>query len=246
MFVSVFLITLFTPLNVFAVQNDDGIKVIARIEAPAESGNVVSVSYTPSAYRYNAYSFKVKGRAVKIRLIEVNNTTSTITIPRTAANASIVSYDADGNEVSNLSRNCAYEIWTVNMSVNPGDYYAVSRDNVSWESLEAAKEFSVTLSTDRKDVKSLTPASETAAVGEKVNVAVVTGVDVLKVQILVDNQTVGEKTFNVQSYGTLGDDSCTFNVYAAIRSAGTHTLKVRIRTADGWETVDTVTATVTA
>ena len=38
MFVSVCLLTLFAPLNVFALQNDDSMKVIAHIEAPAESG----------------------------------------------------------------------------------------------------------------------------------------------------------------------------------------------------------------
>lgn len=219
---------------------------IAALEKAPVKGRVLEATYTPSAYRFNSYTFKVEGRAVKIRLVEVNNTAATITIPRNATNVTIVSYDADGNVVSSLSRDLAYEVWTVDMSINPGDYYITARDNTSWEELEVAKLFKVALSTDRKDVKSITPASETVTAGEKFNVTVVTGVDVLKVQILVDDQTAGVQTFNVQDYGTLGDDSCTFNVTAWVAGEGTHTLKVRVRTADGWEVVDTVTATVTA
>ena len=219
---------------------------IAALEKAPVKGRVLEATYTPSAYRFNSYTFKVEGRAVKIRLVEVNNTAATLTIPRNAANVTIVSYDANGNVVSSLSRDLAYEVWTVDMSINPGDYYITARDNTSWEELDVAKLFKVTLSTDRKDVKSIVPASETVTSGEKFNVTVVTGVDVLKVQILVDDQTAGIQTFNVQDYGTLGDDSCTYNVTARVVGEGTHTLKVRVRTADGWEVVDTVTATVTA
>lgn len=35
-FISVFLIALFTPVNAFASQTDDSMEVIARIEAPTE------------------------------------------------------------------------------------------------------------------------------------------------------------------------------------------------------------------
>ena len=219
---------------------------IAALEKAPVKGRVLEATYTPSAYRYNTYTFKVEGRAVKIRLVEANNTASTITIPRNAENVTIVSYDANGNVVSSLSRNLAYEVWTVNMSINPGDYYLVARDNTTWEDLDVAKSFKVALSTENKDVKSIAPASETVTAGEKFNVTVVTGVDVLKVQILVDDQIVGDKTFDIQTYGTMSGDSCTFNAFAKVSSAGTHTLKVRVRTADGWEVVENVTATVNA
>ena len=51
-------------------------------------------------------------------------------------------------------------------------------------------------------------------------------------------------TFDVFSYGTIGEGSNTFNIFAKVYSKGEHTIAVDVKTANGWETVDTISATV--
>ena len=210
---------------------------------PASTGKVVSVEYTPSAFTLNTYNFKVTGRAIAIRLLVASDTTSTITLYRNNPAITVTSYNSNGEQVSDLAKDIAYEVWSINKSFVPNDYYVIARDNTGWEVVtDSTQLFRVVLKADDKDVKSITPAASTVKVGEKFDVTVVTGADVIKVRTRVDGVVMC--TFDVFSYGTIGEGSNTFNIFAKVYSKGEHTIAVDVKTANGWETVDTISATV--
>ena len=210
---------------------------------PASTGKVVSVEYTPSAFTLNTYNFKVTGRAIAIRLLVASDTTSTITLYRNNPVITVTSYNSNGEVVSDLAKDIAYEVWSINKSFVPNSYYVIARDNTGWEVVtDSTQLFRVVLKADDKDVKSITPAASTVKVGEKFDVTVVTGADVVKVRTRVDGVVMC--TFDVFSYGTIGKDSNTFNIFAKVYSKGEHTIAVDVKTANGWETVDTISATV--
>ena len=210
---------------------------------PASTGKVVSVEYTPSAFTLNTYNFKVTGRAIAIRLLVASDTTSTITLYRNNPAITVTSYNSNGEVVSDLAKDIAYEVWSINKSFVPNSYYVIARDNTGWEAVtESTQLFRVVLKADDKDVKSITPAASTVKAGEKFDVTVVTGADVIKVRTRVDGVVMC--TFDVFSYGTIGENSNTFNIFAKVYSKGEHTITVDVKTANGWETVDTISATV--
>ena len=210
---------------------------------PASTGRVVSVEYTPSAFTLNTYNFKVTGRAIAIRLLVASDTTSTITLYRNNPAITVTSYNSNGEVVSDLAKDIAYEVWSINKSFVPNDYYVIARDNTGWEMVtDSTQLFRVVLKADDKDVKSITPAASTVKAGEKFDVTVVTGADVIKVRTRVDGVVMC--TFDVFSYGTIGENSNTFNIFAKVYSKGEHTITVDVKTANGWETVDTISATV--
>ena len=210
---------------------------------PASTGRVVNVEYTPSAFTLNTYNFKVTGRAIAIRLLVASDTSSTITLYRNNPAITVTSYNSNGEQVSDLAKDIAYEVWSINKSFVPNDYYVIARDNSGWEMVtDSTQLFRVVLKADDKDVKSITPAASTVKAGEKFDVTVVTGADVVKVRTRVDGVVMC--TFDVFSYGTIGEGSNTFNIFAKVYSKGEHTITVDVKTANGWETVDTISATV--
>ena len=210
---------------------------------PASTGRVVNVEYTPSAFTLNTYNFKVTGRAIAIRLLVASDTSSTITLYRNNPAITVTSYNSNGEQVSDLAKDIAYEVWSINKSFVPNDYYVIARDNTGWEVVtDSTQLFRVVLKADDKDVKSITPAASTVKAGEKFDVTVVTGADVIKVRTRVDGVVMC--TFDVFSYGTIGEGSNTFNIFAKVYSKGEHTITVDVKTANGWETVDTISATV--
>ena len=210
---------------------------------PASTGRVVSVEYTPSAFTLNTYNFKVTGRAIAIRLLVASDTTSTITLYRNNPAITVTSYNSNGEVVSDLAKDIAYEVWSINKSFVPNDYYVIARDNTGWEAVtDSTQLFRVVLKADDKDVKSITPAASTVKAGEKFDLTVVTGSDVVKVRTRLDGVVIC--TFDVFTYGTIGADSNTFNIYSKVYSKGEHTITVDVKTANGWETVDTISATV--
>lgn len=220
---------------------------IAGLEekAPVEpTGRVLEINYTQSAYTTKTYSFKVEGRAIGLRFIDLNDSSKTITLFRSRAGMDIKHYDADGKEVDDLSRNIAYEIWTTELKVQPSDYVVIAKDAIDgWEARELGLVKSVKLSATDKAVVSFEAATEVVNAGEKLDLTVVTGADVIKVQIAIDGAEAGPATFDAQTYGTLGEGQCTYNVYTKL-AAGDHTLTVRIKTASGWEmTENTISVT---
>lgn len=209
-------------------------------------GAITNVTYKESAQNKKTFTVTVQGRAFKIQFID--DAGNTVTKIRDDSSVSIKSFNANGVECSSLERTAAYEKWTFTVTLKAGTYTAISRDSVKgWESVEYGYVFSVINSVVYSDVYSITPASNTVKVGTPLNLKVVTGKDILKIQILVDNATDGAVTFSAGTYGTIDGGTCVYNVYVKLYSAGVHTLKVKIKKASGWEIYEEdVTAVVTA
>ena len=67
-------------------------------------------------------SFKVDGTALKLRV--VNPLGDTRTFNREHPNVTIKAYNAEGTEVAVGSAEASYEIWSVDMTLDAGDYSA--------------------------------------------------------------------------------------------------------------------------
>ena len=202
---------------------------------PTEGYVQETTSSTDVPYGMNTFSVKVEGRPNKIRFVVADNTDLTITFSREAARAvgSIVSYNANGEVVNDLSREIAYEIWTIDSTMQAGTYYVQAKDNDGWEALDLAYIFEFKYSTDDKAVNSIEAVeSNTAATGEKVYLTVKTGADVLKVR------TVSNGVVATFADRTVEDGVATFEVYAKAYITGDNTVSFQIKTADGWETID--------
>lgn len=225
--------------------------VLKDVEPPVPTGAIQSITYTESPFTLKTYTFKINGRVNGVRFLYENNT-KTITVYRSRTNdkLKITSYDADGNVVSDLDvLNIAYEIWEIELSLNPRDYTVIAQTGAGskgWESVDLGYALTVAMSASKVDVISATPEKTEAKVGEAINITAVTGKDVIKVQFIVDDAQYGLKTFDINTYGVIGEDSNTFNGFVKLYSAGEHTIRVNIKTADGWKVADYAPFTLTA
>ncbi len=216
---------------------------IAALKEPA--GVVTNVTYPDSPTNTKDLTITVENRAFKVQLIDENG--NTVTKSRVDHPEYITSYDKDGNVVDYMSKDIAYEEWNFTATLKPGKYTVISRDSQDgWESKDLGYEVIIENSVKHIDVVSLTPSADTAKVSAELPLTVVTGKDITKIQILVDDATEGAKTFYASSSGTIEGDQCTYNIYVKLYNKGDHTLKVKYRTADGWAVCDDITANVTA
>lgn len=110
------------------------------VPVSVKKSSVESVSYEPSDSALNDYTFKVNGQAVKIAFLFRNN--STLTVARSGAK--IKSFDKDGNEVPQGSKNIDYELWTVHRSLKVNEEIKVrAKFSTGWE--DEFKSFTVYL-----------------------------------------------------------------------------------------------------
>jgi hypothetical protein len=235
-------------VNGFANAINAAIAALELKVIPEPKGKILSVDYTQSASTQKTYTLKIEGRATGFRFYK-KTTDATTTIYRNSDYiTSIVSYNANDEVVSGLSKDIAYEIWTVELKLQPADYFVIAQTQYSasgWESKDLGYDITVSLTTSDKAVISVN-APETVKSGEKAALTVVTGKDVLKIQILVDGAETGPATFDLASYGVAGEDNNTFNVTTKALRRGEHSIKVRIRTAAGWEVSDYDAVTIVA
>ena len=215
---------------------------IGKLELKPTEGRVMEASYTDTPYAANTFTVKIEGRPVKLRFVDKDNELNTVTLNRTRARelGKIVSYDADNNVVSDLSRNIAYEIWTFDLAINPDVYYLNVKGNEGWEDLSLSYICDYKYSTDDAEVYSMDIA-DTAKMYTEIPLTVVTGTDVLKVQVVVNGVVL--KTF---ANATIADGKATYDIYAKFYAVGENTVTLNIKTADGWSSVDGFSATVTA
>ncbi len=212
------------------------VDALAALKFKPTEGAVQETTSTAVPYSTNTFTIKVSGRPNKVRFVDVNNTDLTVTFSREAARAAgtIVSYNANGEVVNDLSREIAYEIWTIDAAFNAGTYYVNAKNNDGWEDLSLSYIYEYKYSADDKAVAGLEfVGSYTVAAGEKVYLKVQTGADVLKVQTVVNGATA---TF---SDCTVENGVKTFEVYAKAYAVGDNEVTLNIKTADGWETATT-------
>lgn len=202
--------------------------------------SVKGVTYNPSWSSVNDYSFTVNDRADKVQVIEA--TGATRTFARNNSNVVIKGYDAEGNEVSSLSRELDHEVWTIRTRLTPNsDLQVHTKYKNEWESLTYS--FSVSTLSSDKTLKSA-ELSSTSGSPDSVECKIVTGSGVNKVRIEYDD---GMTTTVASSMAVLDEANMTYtyNLSVKPRHSGENNFKIYIKNpTDGWTYATTLTYTV--
>lgn len=201
--------------------------------------SVKGVTYNPSWSSVNDYSFTVNDRADKVQVIEA--TGATRTFARNNSNVVIKGYDAEGNEVSSLSRELDHEVWTIRTRLTPNSGLQVhAKYKNEWESLTYS--FSVSTLSSDKTLKSA-ELSSTSGNPDSVECKIVTGSGVNKVRIEYDD---GMTTTVASSMAVLDEANMTYtyNLSVKPRHSGENNFKIYIKNpTDGWTYATTLTYT---
>ena len=200
--------------------------------------NVTGVTYTPTWSSVNDYGFTVSGRADKLQVIEANGGTRTFT--RNSPNVVIKSYDINGNEVSSLSRELDYEVWTVNTRLTPDTELQVhAKYNNEW--VDATYRFSVSTLYSDKTLKKAELSSTSGGQGG-VDCNIVTGSGVSKVRVEYEDGMTS--TYN-SGYATLDVENMTYTYDITVKAYRTGEIpyKINIKTPSGWQYATTLTYT---
>ena len=200
--------------------------------------NVTGVTYTPTWSSVNDYGFTVSGRADKLQVIEANGGTRTVT--RNSSNVVIKSYDINGNEVSSLSRELDYEVWTVNTRLTPDTELQVhAKYNNEW--VDATYRFSVSTLYSDKTLKKAELSSTSGGQG-MVDCNIVTGSGVSKVRVEYEDGMTS--TYN-SGYATLDVENMTYTYDISVKAYRTGEIpyKIYIKTPSGWQYATTLTYT---
>ena len=201
--------------------------------------SVKGVTYNPSWSSVNDYSFTVNDRADKVQVIEA--TGATRTFARNNSNVVIKGYDAEGNEVSSLSRELDHEVWTIRTRLTPNSGLQVhAKYKNEWESLTYY--FSVSTLSSDKTLKSA-ELSSTSGNPDSVECKIVTGSGVNKVRIEYDD---GMTTTVASSMAVLDEANMTYtyNLSVKPRHSGENNFKIYIKNpTDGWTYATTLTYT---
>lgn len=213
---------------------NDAIDGLELLPPPVVNGMVKNVEYTETSELVKEYKVTVEGRAFKIQFVDASG--NTITFSRVDVPEVITSYTEDGTVCDDMDRALAYEVWTVSLGLQSGNYTVIARNaKTGWESLDLGYNFNVVRSTKYATADSIKASVESANIYDQVPVEVRTGKDVLKVQILINGAEF--KTFD-KSVATADGDQLVFNTYAKIYYKGANTITAKIKTADGWTTTD--------
>lgn len=212
---------------------------------PVETkGAIQSVEWTPSTSSLNTFYVKVNHvdgtYPCKIQFIDVDGNTRTITRRSTAA--SIKTYDANGNECHELSREAAYDVWAITVRLAVGsEVKAIAKYDYTWENMDNAYKFTVSLVEPTLDttVYSITPAATTGKVG-RIAVKVETGMDIQGVRtVMSTGATLTQKAYTVENGHKV------FNAQASCYLDGANVIKVQVKYGNEWHDADSFTYTVT-
>lgn len=212
---------------------------------PVETkGAIQSVEWTPSTSSLNTFYVKVNHvdgtYPCKIQFIDVDGNTRTITRRSTAA--SIKTYDANGNECHELSREAAYDVWAITVRLAVGsEVKAIAKYDYTWENMDNAYKFTVSIVEPTLDttVYSITPAATTGKVG-RIAVKVETGMDIQGVRtVMSTGATLTQKAYTVENGHKV------FNAQASCYLDGANVIKVQVKYGNEWHDADSFTYTAT-
>lgn len=226
--------------------NELNAAITALALKPTETkGAITSVEWTPSASTSNTFTLKINNvdgnYAAKVQFIDPEGNTRTYTRRHEAV--SVTAYKADGTQCHELDREAAYEIWTVNTKITADvEMKVIAKYDYTWENIDNAYKFTVNLVDASLDttVYSVSPAA-TSGKARRLNVTVVTGVDVQGVRMVMvdmDNATLTYKN------GTVDGNYKTFNCQASAYAEGVNTIKVQVKYGGEWHDAESFTYTV--
>ena len=230
--------------------NDLNAAISALVPKPTEvKGAIQLVEWTPSTDSFNTFSVKVNhvdgDYAYKIQFIDADGNTRTITRRNKAGivtAATVKTYDAQGNECSELSADAAYDIWTINTRIATGcEIKVIAKFGYTWESKDVAYKFTVDLVEPTLDtaVYAITPAATAGKVG-RVGVQVETGMDIQGVRtVMSTGATLTQKAY------TVDNGHKVFDAQASCYLEGENVIKVQVKYANECHPPDSFTYTAT-
>ena len=204
-----------------------------------EIGDVNGVSYNPSWSEVNDYSFNVDGRADKVQVIEANGATRTFA--RHLPNVSVTGYDAEGNEVGDMSRELDHEVWTIKTKLTAdSDLQVHAKYGNEW--VKSTYKFRVTTLRSDKTLKSAELSAAGGAQG-RVGCRIVTGSGVKKVRVEYEDGMTS--TYNTAAaILDAANMTYTYDFTVKTRHGGENLFKIYIKTPNvGWTYATTLTYT---
>ena len=214
-----------------------------NLKAKEVVSSISTINWTPSEDTHNTFSVAVTGRMSMIQFIEMDG--GTRTYDRYNKNVTIVSYNAAGEEVNSLSRDVAYEVWTINTNLIGPDVKARAKylegTSYKWETETYNFTVETLAPTFDADVRSITPA---ATAGKKGAVAttVVVGPDAEGVRFVMDNGTT--TTYYAEKATVLDNGDLSFTGNAWANNEGLNTIIVKVKVNGAWVEAGTVEYTV--
>ncbi|MBQ3128762.1 MAG: hypothetical protein IJC13_06980 [Clostridia bacterium] len=218
-------------------------KALDDLVAKEVVSSISTINWTPSEDTHNTFTVAVTGRMAMIQFIEMDG--GTRTYDRYNKNVKIVSYNAAGEEVNSLSRDVAYEVWTIDTNLIGPDVKARAKylegNSYKWET----ETYDFTVETLEPvidaDVRSITPA---ATAGKKGAVAttVVVGPDAQGIRFVMSNDTT--TTYYADKATVLDNGDLQFVGNAWANDAGLNTIIVKVRVNNVWVEAGTVEYTV--
>ena len=189
------------------------------------------------------YAVTVSGAPSKIRFI--NEKGGTITFDRYNRNATIVSYDADGNVVNYEEVEPAYEVWTVSTSLGEGTYQAKAKYGVDWEAFTYEFDVEFVDFADDEVYYVAAPADGSAEAGKTLvlngrgSAAVITVVvpnTVIKVQLAfsIGCTTTYTATSSTATVVDNGDGTSTWTLNRNFSNVGTYDMSLKLKDKAGW------------
>ncbi|MBQ8574769.1 MAG: hypothetical protein IJ447_01820 [Clostridia bacterium] len=195
--------------------------------------SIQNVTYVQQEDTHKTFAVTCNGRAQMIQFIEPDG--GTRTYDRYNKNVSITSYDADGNEVSALSRDLSYEVWEIytNLSVGTTVMLRAKFDSV-WETDKRTlfvEEYNPVISME---------LSATSGKKGAVPATVVADEKTEKVMFKMPNNT----SVTVSNFTTDENGNRVFTGNAWMNEDGTNEIKVYIRRDNVWKLAGTLEYTV--
>ncbi len=218
-------------------------EALGKLVAKEVVSSISTINWNPSEDTHNTFTVSVNGRMAMIQFIEMDG--GTRTYDRYNKNVTIVSYNAAGEEVNSLSRDVAYEVWTINTNLIGPDVKARAKylegNSYKWET----ETYDFTVKTLEPvvdaEVRSITPA---ATAGKKGAVAttVVVGPDAQGIRFVMDNGTT--TTYYAEKATVLENGDLQFVGNAWANNDGLNTIIVKVRVNNVWVEAGTVEYTV--
>ncbi len=218
-------------------------KALDDLKAKEVVSSISTINWTPSEDTHNTFTVAVTGRMSMIQFIEMDG--GTRTYDRYNKNVTIVSYNAAGEVVNSLSRDVAYEVWTIYTNLIGPDVRARAKylegTSYKWET----ETYDFTVETLEPvfdaEIRSITPA---ATAGKKGAVAttVVVGPDAQGIRFVMDNGTT--TTYYAEKATVLENGDLQFTGNAWANNDGLNTIIVKVRVNNAWVEAGTVEYTV--
>ena len=202
-----------------------------------KQSSITAVNYTPSSEDTNAYNVTVNGRPFKLRFIGPDG--GTMTFDRYSDKVTITSYTADGEECSSLSREMAYEVWTINAKLADGtEVKVVAKQGSEWE--DTFYSFTAVKAEAQTDYTLYSAElASTEGTDNRVTATVTTGLAVAKIRFTM--QDGGSVTLNAATYATEVDGKLVFTYDVYTGFAGENDITLEVKAGSTW--VDGATLT---